>query len=169
MMAHDERRGIRRLFGHWLETCGNRRLPALDDVSAGMARDLWERSFVIDVSGGPGVYRISRFGAALRDQFGADYAGRSVDSLPGPLVGDALDSCHVAVASAKPFTRSDDDTLFFGRSVRYRLILLPVGSSDARVEALIGTVDYALRGAAAAAPGPSNAAARHSPSRAHGA
>lgn len=168
-MAQDERRCVRRLFGQWLETCGKRRMPALGDVSAGLARELWERSFVIDVSSGPGAYRVSWFGAALRDQFGVDFAGRSVDSLPSPLVGDALDSCHAAVASAKPIVRNVDDALLFGTPVCYRLILLPVGPSDNRVDALLGTAGYVVRSAATGAPGPSDTAESRRPSQPHGA
>lgn len=151
-MEPSERRMGRRLFSKWQEACDGRRLPSLDAVEADADPDILERSFVIDVTPGPSSYRFSRFGAALRDMVGEDYTGRRVAGLPANIARDAMDICHSAVAAAKPVGRSEELAQIFGRTLCFRLIILPVASEDRRVDALVGTVGYRLRSIGGVAP-----------------
>lgn len=145
-MEGSERRIGRRLFAKWADACAGRRIPSLDDVDADADPEILEHSFVIDVTPGPSSYRFARFGGALRDMVGGDYTGRRVAGLPTSIAGDAMDICHAAVAAAKPVARSEELTHLFGRSLCYRMIIVPVTRrEDLRVDALVGTFGYRLR------------------------
>ncbi len=144
-MEPSERRMARRLFSKWSEACAGRRLPSLAEVEADADPEVLDRSFVIDVTPGPSSYRFSRFGAALRDMVGEDFTGQRIAGLPSNIAGNAMDICHSAIAAAKPVGRSEELAQLFGRSLCFRLIVLPVAGEDRRVDALVGTVGYRLR------------------------
>lgn len=143
-MGKFERRLSRRLYSKWYEARKTPGLPVLADVENETIIDpeLRDRSFVVDVTPGPGDYRFRRFGTALRQIAGADFTGYRVASLPASIADDALGLCHAAVESAKPVSRDEELVQLFGRPISYRLIVLPViGQSDS-VEALVGTVGF---------------------------
>ena len=141
-MTSRERRMGRRLLDKWAAASESRLLPSLQGVESGAEAEVLDRSFVIDVTPGPGAYRFSRFGAKLRDMIGDDYTGRRVDSLPSHIAGDAMDLCHAAISAAKPVGRSEDLALLFGRAICFRLLVLPVANEQHQIDALVGTVGY---------------------------
>ncbi len=151
-MEPSERRMGRRLFSKWMEACDGRRLPSLDEVEADADPEVLDCSFVIDVTPGPASYRFSRFGAALHDLVGEDYTGRRIAGLPPTIADGAMDICHSAVAAAKPVGRSEELTQLFGRTLCFRLIVLPVAHEERRVDALVGTIGYRLRQVARNSP-----------------
>jgi hypothetical protein len=140
-----ERRAGRRLFSYWLQASGERRFPALEQVIRSVDPALWDLCFVIDVRGGPTAYRISKVGDALRARFTEDYGGRGLDSLPRSIADDVTDICYAAVSSGKPVARGEDLTHLFGQTLSYRIVLLPVGGCEDRVDALVGTLGYLKR------------------------
>jgi len=144
-MEQLERRLTRRLYAKWEAARRGAALPQLDDLEAGDDQELMDRSFVIDVTPGPSGYRFVRFGAELRRLAGIDFSGYSIASLPEKIAHDALDVCHTAIASSKPISRTEEFTRMFGRSICYRMIVLPIAKHRKRVDALVGTVGYRLR------------------------
>lgn len=164
-MEHpSERRAARRLFACWLEASQGKRFPKLDQVSRVADKDLWDQSFVIDVRNGPGSYTVSQVGKALSAKFRDSFAGQKIDALPRSIADDVADICFAAVSSGKPVARGEDLAHLFGRTLSYRLVLLPVGEADV-VEQLVGTIGFLDRPIEFPALSPANAKAKLPPSR----
>ncbi len=45
-----ERRLVRRLTQYWLQQCGEREFPCLDDIDRDAIRDIWPSCFLLDTA-----------------------------------------------------------------------------------------------------------------------
>ncbi len=144
-MRRLERRLIGQAFSAWHTLCGDRPYPRLRDVEAACTGALLENSFVIDTSGGPEAYAVTRCGSELAQGLRLDLTGRRIDTLPDEHADQIIDFCRVVVNVGKPVANSDVFLSYHGSEMLYRAILLPLSSDGHAVDALLGAASFKRR------------------------
>jgi len=134
-----ERRLSHRLFLYWLLQCGDRDFAALNDIDPAMLRDDWDWCFVIDVKRSVDFPYFEHLGAHLAKYSGVLLSGQR--DWRATVLDKATEKFREVLAARAPLLLEDDLTLFDGRRLLFRSIMLPLSDDQRAVDHILGAAN----------------------------
>jgi len=134
-----------RLKDYWEELRQGRVYPSEREIDPNVIQDIWDACFLIRVNGDVSKkgFKYTYLGLSLIEAYGDDLTGLDVcDRLVSPTSEQMSKKIHEVMESTKPVM---DDSSFTNRKnmlVKYRSVMLPLGSSPEEVDYIIGGMKW---------------------------
>jgi hypothetical protein len=122
-----ERRLNRRVLAYWESKRTQTALPALRDISGAELGLDWPHCFVLDIRRDYGFTKFDFLGTELAKFSGIFLSGRT--DWKCTVLDKATNQVGKVLATRGPVLCDDELTLFDGRRLLFRSVLLPLGSS----------------------------------------
>jgi hypothetical protein len=149
-MEHTEQNQARRLTDqlqdYWDELRGSRNFPEKSDVNIkNLDKTIQNDCFIADVT--PSVskhnIKLDYLGNNLNSKYEQDEHGIYIRNLVVTFLETPRETYEKVIASKQPLMQSDEIDLNNGQKLKYRQILLPLGSNkDGEVTAILGGMRY---------------------------
>ena len=133
------------LLDYWIALKGERLYPAESEIDPDDIHDIWDSCFLVRVDdmGRKDGYKYTYLGAALIEAYGDDYSGREVcDALVSPTTPALVKKLEEVRTGRVPVMVESVFTNAKGMEIKYRTCLLPLGTSPAAVEYVIGGMKW---------------------------
>jgi hypothetical protein len=137
-----ERRLNRRVYGYWDAKCRAAGFPRPADISAEELGEDWPYCFILDISGCFGFCKFDFLGQELAKFSGVFLSGRRDWTLT--VLDKATGQVSKVVESGGPVFCDDELTLFDGRRLLFRSVLLPLSADQMTITHLLGAANGKL-------------------------
>ncbi len=137
-----ERRLTEQLLLYWNTKRGERKYPAMPEIKPEEIPELWPKCFLVAVKATEGKpeHNYTYIGTIVSAMFGGDYASASVL----PLADNLAPQYYMVMQAQKPMVQETQFTNLRGQEVKYRQILLPLGSDGTAVDYVLGGISSNL-------------------------
>lgn len=136
------------LSAYWDEIRQKRALPAESDVSQEHLEKLgcWKDCFFIQVRdiAKEKDYNYSYLGKAIINAYGEDLTGVSIRAFTSPDAANLEEKYFEVIATARPVINEGEFQNARNLLVRYRQCLVPLGTAEGNVQAILGAMRYRL-------------------------
>jgi hypothetical protein len=137
-----ERRLNQRVFSYWQGMRCEGSLPAPGDVDPAELGDDWAHCFILDMSADYGFSKFDYLGISLAKFSGVFLSGHN--DWTRTVLDAATDQVAKVVERAGPVLCDDELTLFDGRRLLFRSVLLPLSVGGGRITHLLGAANGKL-------------------------
>lgn len=132
-----ERRLNRRVYSYWEAKRTAARFPAPTDIKAAELAEDWPFCFVLDI--GAGFPKFDFLGAELAKFSGVFLSGRN--EWTSTVLDKATGQVGKVIESGGPVFCDDELTLFDGKRLLFRSVLLPLSADGTRITHLLGAAN----------------------------
>ncbi len=140
-----ERRLNRRIYNYWAARRGSGCLPAPGEITPAELGEDWPFCFILDISAGFGFPKFDFLGAELAKFSGVFLSGRN--DWMSTVLDKATGQVGKVVESGGPVFCDDELTLFDGRRLLFRSVLLPLSADAMTITHLLGAANGKLSSA----------------------
>lgn len=139
-MSAKDRRITEQLMKYWTELKGSRRFPSETQVDPDKLKDIWARCFLIDAKDFKtgGTYKYSYLGEELIQAFGDQLTEEEAAHLISTSNVEVVEKINQVLRSRAPLIIESEFTNTHNVRIRFREILLPLGSNDENAEFILG-------------------------------
>ncbi len=137
-----ERRLNQRVYRHWCECRRPDRFPAPAEISAATIGEDWDSCFILDARGDHGYPKFEYLGRRLAKFSGVFLSGRR--DWTRTVLDKATEQVAKVLSSGGPVLCDDELTLFDGRRLLFRSVLLPLSVDGAAITHLLGAANGKL-------------------------
>lgn len=143
-LPHDfaERRLNQRVFSYWQTLRCEHELPSANDIDPSELGDDWDHCFILDLSADYGFPKFEYLGTSLAKFSGVFLSGHN--DWTRTVLDAATDQVAKVVDSTGPVLCDDELTLFDGRRLLFRSVLLPLSVGGGRITHLLGAANGKL-------------------------
>jgi len=134
-----ERRLNRRVYSYWELKHGAAGLPAPSDIKPEELSEDWPFCFILDIGAGFGFPKFDFLGAEIAKYSGVFLSGRR--DWTSTVLDKATGQVSKVVASGGPVFCDDELTLFNGRRLLFRSVLLPLSADGMTITHLLGAAN----------------------------
>ena len=138
------RRITEQLHSYWKKIKGKRHFPAESEVNPDALKDIWDNCFLIDVSafGGTEGFRYAYLGSNLIEAYGDQLTEEEAIHLISTDNEEVVGKIKQVLRSKAPLSIDSQFTNSSNIEIRFREILLPLGTDDSKVEYIIGAMRW---------------------------
>ena len=140
-----ERRLNRRIYNYWEVKRGGAGFPMPAEVKADELGEDWPFCFILDISASFGFPKFDFLGAELAKFSGVFLSGRN--DWTSTVLDKATEQVGRVVESSGPVFCDDELTLFDGRRLLFRSVLLPLSADSMTITHLLGAANGKLASA----------------------
>jgi hypothetical protein len=137
-----ERRLNQRVYGRWSEHCQPGRFPAPGDIRAEDLGEDWDSCFILDARGDHGYPKFAYLGRRLAKFSGVFLSGRQ--DWNRTVLDKATEQVAQVLKSGGPVLCDDELTLYDGRRLLFRSVLLPLSADGIAITHLLGAANGKL-------------------------
>ncbi len=134
-----ERRLVRHLTQYWLQQCGEREFPCLDDIDRDAISDIWPSCFLLDTTSNYNFPYFHYLGPSLGSYAGVLLCGQTDWTLT--LLDKAVRKYREALAQRTPVLTAEELTLCNGDTLLFRSVLLPLSDDQVTINFLLGAAN----------------------------
>ncbi|MEL7028164.1 MAG: hypothetical protein AAGL49_02900 [Pseudomonadota bacterium] len=134
-----ERRLSHRLFLYWLLQCRERDFASLEDVDPSVIKDDWGWCYIIDVNRSKEFPFFEHLGEQLAKYSGVLLSGDR--DWKATLLDKATEKFQEILAERAPILIEDELTLFDGRRLLFRSIMLPLSYDQRNIDHILGAAN----------------------------
>ena len=138
-----ERRLVRRLTQYWLEQCGEREFPCLDDIDRHAISDIWPSCFLLDTASNHNFPYFHYLGPSLGRYSGVLLSGKTDWTLT--FLDKAVRKYREALAQRTPVLTEEELILCDGGTLLFRSVLLPLSDDQVTINFLLGAANGKVR------------------------
>jgi hypothetical protein len=138
----DERRLNQRVFQYWQDHRPPGGFPAPADICAEALEEDWESCFILDARGDHGYPKFDYLGRRLAKFSGVFLSGRT--DWNRTVLDKATEQVAKTLSTKGPVLCDDELTLFDGRRLLFRSVLLPLSADGATITHLLGAANGKL-------------------------
>ncbi len=134
-----------RLKEYWDKIRGDRKYPGENEIRPHDIGDIWDSCFLIHVDNDAMEkgFKYAYLGLSLIEAYGDDLTGHEIcDHIVSPGSELMVQEFHKVVDSGEPVVDENSFTNSKNMLVKYRSIMLPLGSSPEKVEYIIGGMKW---------------------------
>jgi len=140
-----ERRMVYRLLSYWRTLSVDDEIPLLDSVDPEAIPDIWECSFVLDVSGHQHDPVIRFLGPKIGVHSDMTLVGTAISNVPKrTLLSMAVSYVPEVLRKEIPICRGGEFVRVDGSRLLYRSIVLPMSTNGRSVNFLLGCANYRI-------------------------
>jgi hypothetical protein len=139
-----ERRLSRRILAYWLDKCGGKDYPSLEDIDPQALGADWDFCFVIDALAAHPFPTFTYMGKEIAKYSGTFLAGE--DDWNKSILDKA--TCHLSEVNQKHDAILIEETLvrFDGSKILFRCVLLPLSEDGMKISHILGAANGRLEG-----------------------
>ncbi len=138
-----ERRLVRRLMHYWLQRCGEREFPCLNDIDRDAISDIWPFCFVLDTLSNHNFPYFHYLGPSIGKYSGVFLSGKTDWTLTH--LDKAVRKYREALDQRTPVLTEEELTLFNGGTLLFRSVLLPLSDDQVTINFLLGAANGTVR------------------------
>jgi hypothetical protein len=137
-----ERRLNQRVFSHWEDKRPSDGFPSPGDIRAEELGDDWENCYILDAGGDHGYPKFDYLGRQLARFSGVFLSGRK--DWNQTVLDKATEQVSKVLRTRGPVLCDDELTLFDGRRLLFRSVLLPLSADGSSITHLLGAANGKL-------------------------
>jgi hypothetical protein len=137
-----EKRLVLRLLSHWRDSILDHPFPTLEELGVTTSPELWDHSFIINLGGNADEAVIQSAGPGFAAHSQSSFIGRRLSLIPAnTLIAKSVEYLSEVLEKEVPVSRGGEFINGDGITVLYRSILLPVGSDQQKISAVLGAAN----------------------------
>ncbi len=137
---------LRFIRDYWNGKRGSRAMPARADIDPWELRGCLPRLFMVDILPGTADYRFRLLGTEITERYGRDSTGktlREVYGLKNPQVYETILSMYATLRESRRPVLAIGTLSVIGKDfISYESLHLPLSDDDARVNIVLGLVQF---------------------------
>ena len=138
-----DRRLVWQLLNYWQDCRGSSDFPSLSDIDHHKIESMWPHCFVLDTIAGRNFPYFQYLGPELAKYSGVLLSGQT--DWTQTLLDKAVGQFNEAIEKRLPVLVEDEMTLFDGRKLLFRSVLLPLSDDQQTINYLLGGANGKVR------------------------